>query len=104
MPFFIKLNHHDRLTQSCEAVDDAVVAEWLERRLLGILKAYLRVDRGLAELSEEPVIAPVCGMRITRSSVVASSPYRGQRSVFGSQACKVAFSHDPTGYALAKTL
>ncbi len=43
-PMLAKFNEHDALTLALDEVDDATVADWVERRLLEFLDAYLRID------------------------------------------------------------
>ena len=53
MPVFIKFNEHDKLTLSLPEVNDGAVANWVEKRLLEFLDAYLRIDRGGEDFDEE---------------------------------------------------
>lgn len=43
-PTLAKFSEHDTLTLAFDEVDDTKVAEWVERRLLEFLDAYLRID------------------------------------------------------------
>jgi hypothetical protein len=60
------------MTSPLDDVMDDAVAEWVEQRLLEFLDAYLQIDRGDDDFDEESATDPVCGMRISRSSAVAS--------------------------------
>jgi len=82
MPVFIKLNERDKLTSPLDDLQDSAVAEWIEERLLEFLDAYQRIDRGGDDFDGEVVTDPVCGMRISRSSAVASDNYRGHPYFF----------------------
>jgi YHS domain-containing protein len=104
MPVFIKLNERDKLTVPLEAVDDAAVADWVQRRLLEFLDAYLRIDRGGEDFDDESVTDPVCGMRITRASAAASDNYRGHLYFFCSRECHERFRQKPTAYVEVKTM
>ena len=61
VPVFIKLTEHDKLTLSLDDVKDDVVANWVEERLLEFLDAYLQIDRGGDDFSDEAATDPVCG-------------------------------------------
>ena len=104
MPLFIRFNEHDRLTLTLDEVNEERVADWVEERLLEFLDAYLRIDRGGEEFEDESVTDPVCGMRISRSSAVASDCYYGHPYFFCSEYCLAKFQDDETQYAQIKTL
>jgi len=86
-----------------DEVNDDRVAAWVEERLLEFLDAYLRIDRGGADFGDEAVTDPVCGMRISRSSAVASDAYRGHPYFFCSKDCQEKFAREPTAYVEVKT-
>jgi YHS domain-containing protein len=89
------------------ALDDAkdgIVATWVEDRLLEILDAYLRIDRGGDDFTDEPATDPVCGMRIARSSAAASDTYRGHPYFFCSPDCQTRFSRNPQAYVEARPM
>ncbi len=104
MPLFIKLNERDKLTAPLDAVDDGAVADWVERRLLEFLDAYLRIDRGGEDFDEEATTDPVCGMRIARSSAAASDSFRGHAYFFCSRDCHERFVRKPTAYVEVTTM
>jgi len=104
MPVFIKLNQHDRLTAAIDEMNDDDVAEWIDKRLLEFLDAYLSIDRGGDEFEDEPVTDPVSGMRISRSSAAASDAYRGHPYYFCSIDCQANFARSPTAYVEVKTM
>ena len=104
MPVFIKLNERDKLTLPLDDVPDDAVAAWVEERLLEFVDAYLRIDRGREDFDDEPATDPVCGMRISRSSAVASDSYRGHPYFFCSRECQERFAREPTAYVEVKTM
>lgn len=104
VPTFIKFEEHDKLTMELDAVDDARVANWVEERLLEFLDIYLQIDRGSDDLEDDTATDPVCGMRISRSSAVASADYTGHLYHFCSVDCEAKFTSDPTRYVRVKAM
>ena len=102
MPTFIKFDEYDKLTVPLDHVEDGLVADWVERRLLEFLDAYMRVDRGGEDFEVDVVTDPVCGMRIRRSSAVASEEHSGHAYYFCSKDCQVKFAQHPTAYVRVK--
>ncbi|MDX1925816.1 MAG: YHS domain-containing protein [Pirellulaceae bacterium] len=103
-PMFIKLREHDRLTLLLDAVQDKLVAEWLEDCLIGFISDYLLIDRGGDEFEEDIATDPVCGMRISRSEAVDKDTYYGHPYFFCSNECKKRFADEPTKYVVVRTL
>ena len=104
MPVFVKLNERDKLTLPLDNVPEDAVAAWVEERLLEFVDAYLRIDRGSEYFDDEPATDPVCGMRISRSSAVASDSYRGHPYFFCSKECQEKFVREPTAYVEVKAM
>lgn len=104
MPLFIRFNKHDRMTLMLDEVNVDRVAVWVEERLLEFLDAYLRIDRGGDDFEDESVTDPVCGMRISRSTAIASDMYYGHPYFFCSEDCLAKFQADETQYARIKTM
>jgi YHS domain-containing protein len=104
MPVFLKLNEQDKLPLLWSAVSDDDVALWVELRLLDFLNAYLQIDRGSDELSDEPAVDPVCGMRIDRSTASFQETYRGHPYFFCSEECQVEFARNPSAFVDVKTM
>lgn len=98
MPVFIKLIESDKLVLPLDEVHHEAVATWVEERLLDFLDAYLQIDRGGVDFSDESVIDPVCGMRISRSSAAASDSYSGHPYFFCSRDCQERFARDPKAF------
>lgn len=104
MPTFIKFDEHDRMTSRLDEVDDSVVADWVEERLLEFLDAYLRIDRGSEDFEQDAATDPVCGMRISRSDVVATADHYGHMYYFCSTDCRDKFMNNPTTYVQVKAM
>jgi YHS domain-containing protein len=104
MPAHIKLNERDKLVMTLEAVTNDEVAMWVEERLLDFLGAYLRIDRSGDDLTDEAVVDPVCGMRISRSSAAANDTFRGHPFFFCSQDCQVEFARNPQAFVDVKAM
>ena len=104
MPLFIKMHEHDRITLPVENGHDEEVAEWVEERLVDFVTTYLQIDRGSEEFEEDAATDPVCGMRVSRSSAVASDTYRGHPYFFCSTECQQEFARKPTVFVEVKTM
>jgi len=103
-PQFITLPEHDRMTLPLNEVRVDQVEPWIETRLVEFLDAYLRIDRGGEDFDSTVVSDPVCGMRISKSSAVASDEYLGHPYYFCSKNCRETFIRDPTSYVTVKTM
>lgn len=94
-PKLFRFNDRDALRLSRNSVSDEDVANWTEERLLEFIDVYLRIDRGSESLEIEAVNDPVCGMRISRTSAVATECVHGHPYFFCSQACRERFQLNP---------
>jgi YHS domain-containing protein len=104
MPLFIRMTEHDRLTTPLESARDEDVEAWVEERLLEFVDSYLSIDRGRDDFGEDMATDPVCGMRISRSSAVASDTYRGHPYFFCSVECQQQFTQKPTAFVEVRTM
>ena len=104
LPVFIKLDERDKMTLLLSEASDDVIANWIEKRLLEFLDAYLRIDCGDALLAVATVIDPVCGMRISRSAAAASDTHLGHPYFFCSLECQERFSAAPREFVDVKTM
>ena len=98
LPAFLKFEPHDRLTVPLARVDDQIVADWVEVKLINLLDTYLRLDRGRDDFEDEVVVDPVCGMRISRSSAGAQLDYKGHPYYFCTDDCRQRFEQQPARY------
>lgn len=104
-PVFIKFSEQDKLDLPLENVNETLVADWVEERLLDdFLSAYLQIDQGLAELDEDVATDPVCGMRLTRSATTVVEDYLGHPYYFCSTQCAEKFAADPKAYVKLKMM
>jgi YHS domain-containing protein len=103
MPAFMKYDAHDKLPLPLDAVDDQVVAAWVEEKLLAFVETYLRLDRGDEDFEDEAVTDPVCGMRISRSSAAAHMEHRGHPYFFCTEDCRRQFAENPERYVRVVT-
>jgi YHS domain-containing protein len=103
MPVFLKFEPLEKLTMPLASVDEQVIAEWVEAKLLAFLDTYLRLDRGQDDFEDEVVVDPVCGMRISRSSAGATMDYRGHPYYFCSKDCRQRFAKEPMQYIRFET-
>jgi len=104
IPTFVPFNEHDRITLPLDEVNDLTVADWVERRLLEFLDAYLRIDSNGNEVGQDTAIDPVCGMRIGRSTAAATANYLGHKYYFCAVTCQAKFSRDPLSYVRVKAM
>lgn len=103
MPVFLKFDPHDKLTMPLGAVDDQLIADWVEAKLLAFIDTYLRLDRGEVDFEDEVVVDPVCGMRMSRSSAGATMDYRGHPYYFCTDECQQRFAKEPMQYIRFET-
>lgn len=104
MPTLVSFNQHDRTTYAFGAADEIKIGEWVERRLLEFLDAYLRIDCGGEEVGHYSAIDPVCGMRINRSDAVATAHYLGQEYFFCAPECLASFWKQPMSFVRARVM
>lgn len=103
MPVFLKYDAHDTATMPLAAVNDQAIAAWVESKLLGFLDTYLRLDRGEDDFADEVANDPVCGMRISRTSAIAKTDYKGHPYYFCSETCRGRFLANPLEYIRFET-
>jgi YHS domain-containing protein len=104
IPTFVPFNEHDRMTLALDEVNAVTAADWVERRLLEFLDAYLRIDSNSKDVGQDTAIDPVCGMRIVRSTAAATAHYLGHKYYFCAVNCQVKFSRDPLSYVRVKAM
>lgn len=104
MPTFVPFNEQDKLTLIIKDADDERVAEWVERRLLEFLDAYLRIDSSQKCVGHDTAVDPVCGMRIIRSKAAATTLSGGHTFYFCCSECLARFEQKPTLFVKSKTM
>jgi len=104
MPTFVPFNEQDKLTLNVKDVDDERVAEWVERRLLEFLDAYLRVDSTKQCMGHDTAVDPVCGMRVSRSNAAGTTLSGGHQFYFCCSECLTRFEQDPKQYVKSRTI
>ncbi|WP_182870671.1 YHS domain-containing protein [Rhodopirellula sp. JC639] len=102
-PPIVKVDEQDVFSIPPNEAFEDTATDWVQQRLLGFLNSYLRIDRGLEDFEDEVVTDPVCGMRINRSSAVATEVYRGHSYFFCSSDCRQSFSQRPSEFAQAES-
>lgn len=98
IPSFAKYERFDRISMSLSAVDDATVADWLERRLLKFVRTYLALESSDRDQTTSLATDPVCGMRIHRDHAAAAARHAGHDYFFCSTQCQKEFGEDPSRY------
>jgi Cu+-exporting ATPase len=104
IPTFVKFKEHDALSLSLEAVEEHLVADWVEERLLEFLDDYFRIDRGPEDVDDDTVTDPVCGMRIRRATAAARADFTGHLYYFCTTDCQAKFDLDPIKYVRVKAM
>ena len=102
-PVFFKYEPSDKLVLNLDQLDEAMLANWVERNLLAFLDDYLRLDHGDEFLDDEIVTDPVCGMRISRGMAAFREEYRGHSYYFCTEDCRNHFQQTPQRYIWFKT-
>jgi len=103
VPAFVRYDAHDKFVVRLDSADDSELAKWTEDRIIAALDTYLRLDRGSEDADDEPVVDPVCGMRLRRSSAAATADYRGHPYFFCTEACQRKFAAAPEQFVQVVT-
>jgi YHS domain-containing protein len=98
LPVFITLEGHDRLVMPLDGVDEERAAEWVERKLVGFVDAYLRLETTPQYQAENVAVDPVCGMSVNRAFAPASLEHDGTWYYFCLAECREKFAADPGRY------
>ena len=53
VPLFIKHNEHDKLTMPLYEIDNEMVANWVEERLIEFIDVYLQIDHGSGDFADD---------------------------------------------------
>lgn len=97
LPVFIQFPGRDSIDVPLENVDQEVVRQWCERKLVEFVDAYLLIETHEQYQRGNYAIDPVCGMSVMKSQAVTLS--RGGMPVyFCSDRCLDRFAHDPKAY------
>jgi YHS domain-containing protein len=97
-PVFFSFEGQGQLALPLERVNDEQVAAWVEKRILGFLDIYFRLETVEQYQQENLVTDPVCGMRINRLYAPAQVEYRGRSYYFCVPDCREKFSQAPEQY------
>lgn len=103
VPAFVRYDAHDKFVLRLDSADDSQLAQWVEDRAIAALDTYLRLDRGAEDADDEPVVDPVCGMRLRRSSAAAQTDYRGHAYFFCAETCRRKFASAPEQFVQVVT-
>ena len=87
-PTYLKFDEQDEFETPLDKVDEGIVANWVEAKLLAFVEAYLQLDRGDDDAVDEIVVDPVCGMRVSCSSAAAKMDYKGHPYYFCTDECR----------------
>jgi YHS domain-containing protein len=99
LPIFFSFAGHDQVAFPLADTDEALVAAWVEDRLIGFVETYLRVGKADQYQAENLVVDPVCGMRINRLYAAPPVEVHGRKFYFCTELCRRQFIQDPERYA-----
>lgn len=98
LPVFIALEGHDRLVMPLDEVDEGRVAAWVERKLVGFVDAFLRLEMSPQYQAANFAVDPVCGMSVNKVFAPASLEHGGNQYYFCLDECRQKFAADPGRY------
>lgn len=98
LPILFQFEKKDQLTVPLTDAADATVCEWVERKLLAFVDAYLQLPEAEHYQRDNLVIDPVCGMRINKQFAAANVERRGQTYYFCVEDCRRKFLEDTARY------
>lgn len=98
IPKLVEYDPYDDLTMRLDALIEADVASWIERKLLDFVRTYVRLKRDTRDQRRVPVTDPVCGMSMNRSDMQERLNHHGHLYFFCSPRCKEQFATEPARY------
>ena len=99
LPILFQFERKDQLAVALEGEDDAALAAWVERKLMGFLDAYLQLPEAEHYQRDNLVIDPVCGMQINKQFAAGSAEAYGKTYYFCVEECRRKFLEDAARYA-----
>ncbi|WP_425399060.1 YHS domain-containing protein [Aeoliella sp.] len=97
LPVFIQYERSDMLDRQIQNVDDDVVRQWAEKKLLGFLDSYLKIETHEQYQHYNIAIDPVCGMKVVKPRGLAHE-HLGETYYFCAQRCLDRFVQSPGDY------
>lgn len=98
LPIFMKFEPHDQKALLLDDVEDGVVAEWVDDKLVTFVQTYLKLQMVDQYQQENRVTDPVCGVRINAVTAAAKCEYHGRTYYFLSDEHRRKFEASPEQY------
>lgn len=98
LPILCQFERKDQLGVPLTDAADATIGEWVDRKLLAFVDAYLQLPDAEHYQRDNLVIDPVCGMRINKQFAAGSVELRGQTYYFCVEDCRRKFLDDSARY------
>lgn len=98
VPILFDFDKAARLEVPIDGTIEHDAARWLDERLLGFVRTYLRLEFDPNYQRENQVIDPVCGMRVSAPVCVYRRRHGHREYAFCSEACAAKFTADPEFY------
>jgi YHS domain-containing protein len=102
LPIFFDFAKQDQKLIALESVNEEMVAEWFEEKIVAFLDAYLRLETHHQYQSDNIVTDPVCGMPVNRLHAAAQIDHGGMTYFFCVEDCRKKFAEDPDHYMTGK--
>jgi YHS domain-containing protein len=102
LPLFFSFDGEDQLQMPLDRVDELQIAAWIDKKILGFLDAYLKLENLEQYQAENAVACPVCNMRINKLFAGAQLKHRGKDFFFCVRECAEKFAADPDKYLSGK--
>ena len=99
LPILFQFERKDQLVVALDKPDDDRIAEWVERKLMTFLDAYLQLPEAEHYQRDNLVIDPVCGMEINKQFAAASEELLGKTYYFCVEECRRKFLEDTARYS-----
>jgi YHS domain-containing protein len=98
LPMFFRFEGKDQIGFPVNAVDEARLVAWVEKKIHDFVDTYLRLEQSERYQRENIVIDPVCGMQINKAYAAARMEYHGQTYYFCVEECRAKFAENPPIY------
>lgn len=99
LPIFVPVPHTETLTFPLDKIDDRLLIEWVEEKIVKFAEAYMMVALTPAYHYSNMVTDPVCGMKFKKEYAVAQADHCGITVYFCVPECKTKFLQSPDQYA-----
>lgn len=98
IPVLMEFERKDTLVVPLSNVDGIAVAEFLDMKIEGAVRSYVKLTNNPYYQREHLVIDPVCGMTIHEDEAAEVVEYEGRRFFFCAQVCREHFERSPSEF------